>query len=145
MVWPDIDYEDQAADPLGRERLPDPVRFDSSLHAFYREAIGLRRAHAPLRRGSFELLLADDEGPSIAFARTLEDERLVVVLNRSGREADLRLPRERLDLGHGQGLYPVFSTAGDPAAVRFAPDDESAITVRLPALSGAVLVRTGLE
>jgi glycosidase len=145
MVWPDIDYEDRAADPLGRARRPDPVRFDSSLHAFYREAIGLRRAHAPLRRGAFELLLADDERQGLAFARALEDERLVVVLNRSGREADLRLPRDLLDLGPGQGLYPVFSTAGDPAAVRIAPDDESRVTVRLPALTGAVLVRTGLE
>ncbi len=145
MVWDDLAYEDRVADPRGRSHAPEPLRFDGDLYAFYREVIGLRRSHEALRRGSFDVLLADDERQSLAFARTLEEERLFVLLNRSGSEVDLRLPREGLDLEPGEGLYPIFSTIGDPGAIRISADDESRVTVRLPALSGVVLLRTGME
>ena len=39
MVWDDIQgYADQSADPLRRERAPDPVEFDANLWQFYRSA-----------------------------------------------------------------------------------------------------------
>lgn len=145
MVWDDIDYGDRVSDPFGRIREPEPLRFNDDLHAFYREAIGLRRSHSALRRGAFDILLADDERQSLAFARTLEEERLYVLLNRSGAEVDLRLPRERLELGPGEGLYSIFSTVGDPSEIRIVSDDEASVTIRLPALSGAVFIRTGIE
>ncbi len=63
-----------------RQALADP---DSVFH-YYRRLIALRRAHAVIVYGDYELLLEADE-EIFAYTRTLGGERLLVVLNfRSG-------------------------------------------------------------
>ncbi|MEN0109392.1 MAG: glycoside hydrolase family 13 protein, partial [Planctomycetota bacterium] len=50
MVWPDLEYDDEAGHPRGGERPRDAVAFDHGLYQFYRAASRLRRDHsAPSR------------------------------------------------------------------------------------------------
>jgi glycosidase len=143
MVWPDLDYEDQAADPLGRSRTPDAVAFDSALYDDYRRVIALRRSHVSLRRGDFRVLTAGEPARTLAFARTHGDEVLVVVINRSDDDREVRLRAGELLDRPGQGLAPIFVT-GPPGEPQVTADGDDLI-VPVPALTGIVLHRTGIE
>ena len=64
MVWPDLTYEPQAADPLESAARPaDVVEFDEALFDFYRAAIDLRKQMPALRRGSIEFVRSRRQGP----------------------------------------------------------------------------------
>ncbi len=125
MVWPDLAYADQVRDPLGRSRAPDPVAFDSTVFAFYRDVTRLRTSQEVLRRGTFETALADDARSLYAFRRAYGEHILLVLLNRSESEQATRLP----------GIGPdalLFATAeGNIAA-------GGSDSLRLPPLSGFV-------
>ena len=56
MVWPDMKYDPQQADPLGRPRQADSVEFDTGLFNYYRAAIELRKQCPALRRGSIQFV-----------------------------------------------------------------------------------------
>jgi len=71
MLWAD----------LGPYENPEQNFIMEDHHAFYREAIALRRAHEALRLGDFETHLTDDEQDLWVFLRTLGDEVLMVALN----------------------------------------------------------------
>jgi len=129
MVWPELTYADEASDPLGRPRRPDPVRFDSTLFRFYQQAIALRKQSPALRRGTFEVLQAD--GGLFVFRRALGDEQVLVALNReeNAREVALSLPeaeRFRVRLATVSEGYAVTATA-------------DTLRLTLPPLSGLVL------
>ena len=133
MVWPDLVYADQAADPLGRPRTPDPIRFDADLFAFYQRAIELRHGDAVLRRGSLSVLAADSAAQSVAFERTLGGERRVVAFNRSDESQFLAFPAG----APRTPLVPIFASGGSLAAVPslvFVLDDAggSGVGLRLP-------------
>lgn len=86
MLWDDIDYENEQADPYGRPRKTDPVRPDHALRTYYQRLIAIRNAHPALRRGSFETLLVDDTARVFAFRRATRGNRIVVVLNAGEEE-----------------------------------------------------------
>jgi glycosidase len=92
MPWKDLVFEPEAADPLGRPRKTDPVRFDEELARFYQGLGKVRAAQAPLRRGSIETVLADDTRRVFAIARVLEADRIVAAFNASEKEVTLDLP-----------------------------------------------------
>ena len=144
MVWRDLTYEPQAADPLGRPRTPDPVAFDESLFDYYRAVIHLRRSHPSLTRGDFRTLAADDAAQMFAFARAHEDEMLVVVLNRSDAPGTIDVPYASLELGAGEGLAPIFATTGPPGKVSLTRDGGTA-RIEIPARTGVVFHKTGIE
>lgn len=98
-------------------------RMDDEIFNAYQSALGLRNAYPALRRGTFKVIEADNDAQVLAFERQLEDERLVVVLNR-GKD-DYALNDPKLD-----GLSLLYAT--DPAAT----------TRKLPRLSGVVLGNT---
>ncbi|MHC4089640.1 MAG: glycoside hydrolase family 13 protein [Planctomycetota bacterium] len=79
---------------------PSAVGYRRDLFRFYREMIGLRSVLTPLRRGDFHVLLADDARRVIAFARTWQGERVVILINAS------RQPRQ-VQLTLGQADQPV--------------------------------------
>jgi len=62
----------------------------SILH-YYRKLISLRKKNKVLIYGAYELLLADD--PDIyAYTRTLDDEKVLVILNFSSNEPEMHWP-----------------------------------------------------
>ena len=125
MLWRELRYEDEAAHPLGEKRKADPVRFDEGLFAFF-QSLGAARAQRPaLRRGAVETVLADDARRVYVFARTTEDDRVVVALNGSDREQAVELPMA----GASRDLL---------SARRYKPKDGKT-TVVLPPLTPAFL------
>jgi len=92
MLWDDIVYEDEVSHPLGWDRPGDTVAPDQNMLAFYRSAIALRHQHPALRRGRYETILVDDSQELFGFARWVENENLVVVINNSDEPGVLDLP-----------------------------------------------------
>lgn len=133
MVWSDLTYAVQQADPLGRPRSVDSVAFDQDLYDFYSRAIHLRHDHEALRRGTFKVLAADDERNTLVFERTLDEEHVVVVINRSDEAHSLRVPIE----ADGKIFSVAFSTGDDSHRVQ---QDAEALLLEVPPLTGLVLL-----
>jgi glycosidase len=115
MLWPVLmPYDD------GDERiLPE-------LLDHYRRMIALRGTFRALRLGRFDTLLADDHRHAFAFARSLGDEAVVVVLNNGDRPYETDVPAPWPDGAR-------VMRADDPACFEPAPSDPSAGAQR-PAL-----------
>jgi glycosidase len=95
IVWPDLAYEDEVADPFGRPRPRDRVAPDVGLRQVYEDLIALRRAFLPLFvDGSLRMLVTDDARRLLAYERGLGEERAVVVFNASDRPVTLALEVE---------------------------------------------------
>lgn len=82
MLWKDLEpYAD-----------PDENRVMEEQLEFYRRATALRNRFASLRRGSFRTLLADDEQDVWVFLREFGNEKVLVALNASDRQATVTVP-----------------------------------------------------
>jgi glycosidase len=82
MTWPEMEFDDQRADPRDEPRTPDPVGFNERLFGFYQAAIHLRNQSTALRRGSIRFLDTEPEN-TVAFLREDNSEAMLVVVNRS--------------------------------------------------------------
>jgi hypothetical protein len=85
MVWEDLQYEDRTIGPYGEAVGPFPIEFCRETFDFYRQLIGLRSEVAAIRRGGLEFLMADDDQKTLLFARRLEQQTVLVVINRSSQ------------------------------------------------------------
>jgi cyclomaltodextrinase / maltogenic alpha-amylase / neopullulanase len=132
MVWPDMTFEPETRHPLGHDRPADDVAFDAELFAFYRDAIALRNDHAPLRRGDFEVLFADDASRTMAFRRALPSDTMIVVLNRSRQDAAVMIP------AHDPDMYRTLFETGLEGQARVTGAGTT-LSINVPALGGAVL------
>ena len=139
MVWRDLDFEPQASDPLGRERSPDELRFDEELFDYYRRVVKLRRENPTLRRGTFEVVVADDEAKCFVFRRELEDSVMFVAINRGEAPYQLELPcrEDRI-------LATLFSTSEDGDSLSIEQQSDRAI-LTLPPLEGVVFSEQSRE
>ena len=138
MVWADLTYDSQTAEPRGRQREEDTVGFDQDVFDYYQSVIALRADFESLRRGDQETLLADDEANSVVFKRSTNGEELVIAINRSEEPQELRLSTTDVDVG----LVLLFATTDDTAAIEHREEGPEVVLV-LPALTGAVF-NTGL-
>jgi alpha-glucosidase len=69
----------------------NPKHWDQDLRTWVRTLAGIRRAHPALRRGAYQTLLAD--GDLFACARILEDEVVLLILNRAADpRSGVRIP-----------------------------------------------------
>ncbi|MFM7206746.1 MAG: glycoside hydrolase family 13 protein [Planctomycetaceae bacterium] len=136
MVWPEMTYAPQAADPRGRPRTADAVAFDRALFDFYRAAIDLRRRCPALRHGTIEFLPADDAAKFLAFRRTDGAEDLLVGFNRGDAPHAWRIATPP-----GVTLSQAFVASGEIAKVTLQADGDSTV-VTLPPLE-AVVLRVG--
>jgi glycosidase len=110
-----------ADDP--EDRMPTAwARIDTEIRDTYQSTLGLRHKYGALRRGDFKVLDTGNGSHVFAFERSLNDERLVIILNRGDSEATFS--SDNLD-----GLRLVYAT------------DSRASNKQLPALSGAVFAR----
>jgi cyclomaltodextrinase / maltogenic alpha-amylase / neopullulanase len=133
MVWPELTYEPQQNDPLGRPRHPDPVAFDESLFNFYKTAIALRNSSTALRRGDIEFLTADDQSHFLAFQRGDGKQTLLVGLNRGDAPFRWQVPN-----AVGRTISQVFTASGD--IDKFTTEKKAGqLTITVPPLDGVVL------
>ncbi len=146
-----------AGDEIGQEGgLPDydtrrsfpwerPETWRREVLDYHRALIALRRAHQPLRRGTFQSLYADDE--VLVFARRFSGEVFMVAVNRGDEPRrveltvdDLYLTTNRIQLVYPspeQGGWGAFEGSG--AAGRAVGGK---LALNLAARSGAVLQAT---
>jgi glycosidase len=133
MVWPELTYEPQQADPLGRPRQANPVAFDESLFRYYQAAIKFRRDNPALRRGDIEFVTTDDQAEFLGFRRSDATDTLLIGLNRSGKPFKWRLPGAK-----GELVSQVFTASGD--VDRFTIERKGGETIgSVPAIDGVVL------
>nr|AYQ74836.1 alpha-glucosidase [Cohnella candidum] len=89
--------------------LADP----DSIYYYYQELIRLRKSHDIIVYGSFELILADHE-QIYAYTRKLGNERLLVLINFTERDASYELEASAFP-GQGTRLIGNYETVAEPA------------------------------
>jgi glycosidase len=133
MVWQELSYEPQQADPLGRPRPANPVAFDNGLFKFYQAAIKFRRDNSSLRRGDLEFIATDDQAEFLAFRRSDGNDTLFVGLNRGGKPYKWNVP-----LANGENALQVFTASGE--VNQFTTEHKDGATlVTVPGIDGVVL------
>ncbi|MEM8945225.1 MAG: glycoside hydrolase family 13 protein [Planctomycetota bacterium] len=133
MVWADLQYDDEIADPFGRPREPDPVAFNDELFDYYRGLVHLRRGSDLLRRGRVEVLTHDDASKFIAFRRILDDQSLIVAINRGKESFDFQFP-----INAGQTPEIAFRVSAGDDELPLAASGRLA-TLTLPGLDAVVV------
>lgn len=106
-------------DEIGMVGGPDPgcrhtFTWDESawnlpFYSFIKLLIRLRNEHAPLRRGLFEPVLADDPTEIYIFARRYQGERMIIILNCGDREKNISYDAASLGLEDGTALRDGIS------------------------------------
>jgi cyclomaltodextrinase len=117
MLWEDL----QPYDEPGMEVMSDHLDF-------YRRAIAIRNAYEPLRRGSIETVIVDDDLDTWVFLRESNGQRVLVALNASTQVATITLPESL-----GNDWTRVLIEPGE------APLDWP--TIHVPAVGGVVWVK----
>ena len=133
MVWPEMAFAPQQADPRGRPRPAETVAFDRSLFGFYQAAIALRRQHPALRHGSLEFLEPDDAAGFLGFRRSLDGEVLLVGFNRGESPHEWSIP-----LAAGQTAQEIFTASGEAGKVQVRTEQGRAV-VTLPGREAVVI------
>jgi glycosidase len=133
MVWPEMTFEPQQADPRGRPRPADVVEFDMPLFDFYRTAIELRQQIPALRSGAIKFGPVDDKARFLAFERSDGKDNVFVGLNRGAEGYDWQIP-----LADGESLEQIFTASGDTQEIAIERRKDSA-SVHVPACDGVVL------
>ncbi|MEJ2539109.1 MAG: glycoside hydrolase family 13 protein [Gemmatimonadota bacterium] len=141
LLWPDLSYEDEEADPFGRSRPATPVRRDVELRELYRELIALRKEHLALFvDGTARPLLTDDARGILVYERALGGaERAVVAFNVGDAEVTVDVP---VPSGRYRRAAAVGEARGSTRPAPLAVEEESAsLSLRLPASGGVVWIR----
>ena len=114
MVWPDMTYDPQQADPLGRPRAADVVEFDEALFNFYRAAIALRQADAGAAARLDRVRAPPTTRPSSwRSSGPTTSDTLLVGFNRGDAPYAWEIP-----LAEGESVAQVFTASGDVDSVR---------------------------
>jgi glycosidase len=99
---PAIYYGDEVGleggkDPDSRRAFPwDPEDWKGDLRPWLQNLIAVRKGRASLRRGEYARILVDRLNNVYAFARSLGEEKTLVVLNFSAKLVDVQIPVQTL-------------------------------------------------
>ncbi len=141
MVWEDLNYEARTLGPFGKLESSYPIKFDSELFDYYRRLINVRRDHPSLRHGSVQYLATNDQAQTIAFSRSIEEETLIVCVNRGERDAQIDLmPKELAEDVSGRKatrLVPIITSNSDNLKTLEVSESED-LKLQIPALTAAV-------
>jgi cyclomaltodextrinase len=86
-----------------------PNTWDMQALDYHKQLIAMRHAHPALRTGAYHRLHADDD--SYVFARTNDDEALLVAINVAAAPRNILVPTNGL-FAEGGELEPVYSGGG---------------------------------
>ena len=131
MVWRDMKFDNEAMHPFsGHNRSNDVVAFDSSLFAYYRKVIDIRKRNEALRQGSFQTVPVPGSRNVYAFIRATSTNSVLVVLNNGKTAETVTLPLN---------IKASYSDVMNGNEELFTND--GTLTVTLAAQTGRVLVR----
>ena len=120
-------------DPACRGAFPwDERQWDQEIRNWFKILIELRKHHSALRKGNYRPVLADSRRGCFAFARVLDDEQIVAVMNASPSPRPLRLPVVEIGWENGRILRNLLGI-GEYIVTR------GAVQVTLPPWSGAYI------
>jgi glycosidase len=136
MAWEDLKFEPQTISPANQPKRNDDINFDGPLHAYHREAIGLRQKHASLQEGRYQLIGAENSTKMFAFART-GAETVIAVFNRHAEPQTFTFQFGTTDGSEAPPLEAFFISSGttSDATVKQAKGKAS---ITLPGLTGAL-------
>jgi glycosidase len=133
MLWPEFDFEPEAAHPLNKERPVDENGFDEKLFSWYKKLGTIRNKHLALRKGKFQELFIENDANVFAFARYLNKHMFcLVAVNRSEQTRKIRIPLHHFEVDEGKHLENIIT--GNRVKVA-----HSETTITLPPISGAIL------
>jgi cyclomaltodextrinase / maltogenic alpha-amylase / neopullulanase len=89
LIWPDLTFDAESADPFARARPTETVAFDAARHAIYKSLISLRSQHPVLVSGGKSYTLADDTRNLLAFERYDGEKVIIVLFNNSDQRHQL--------------------------------------------------------
>ncbi|MDT8322845.1 MAG: alpha-amylase family glycosyl hydrolase [Bacteroidota bacterium] len=92
MLWPEMDFLDERSFAVTGDPARYPVRFDSSMYAFYRQLIALRENSVALRSGTMQTLQLDDVSGLYVFMRAAGAEKIFVAVNAGDNSRHCVLP-----------------------------------------------------
>ena len=136
MVWDDLKFEYQTISPAGQPKRNDDVNFDASLHAYYREALSLRKIYPSLQNGSFQLIGAENSTKMFAFARA-GAETIVAVFNRHADPQTFTFQFATTDGSEAPPLEAFFISSGTISDA-VAKQTKGKASITLPGLTGGL-------
>jgi len=137
---PHIYYGDEIGlrgekDPDCRRAFPwDKKEWQAEQRDFVRKLIALRRAHPELQRGAFLPILARDAQEVLAFARVLEDQAALIVLNCAAESQTIDIQVQGLGWKDGWQIQDALYRKEWVVA-------GGHLSMRLPPRSGVILLQ----
>lgn len=93
LAWPEYNFENESAHPLGKERPSDKVEFNRELYEYYAFLVKLRRANPVLSNGKIEFVEQEDSKYLLSYLRFGdEDDVAYIAFNLSNRSQQIILP-----------------------------------------------------
>jgi cyclomaltodextrinase len=97
MVWQELFYEPEVADPLGRFRSVDSVKFDSKIFNWYKKLISLRKKNRAFSLGDINFFLIDDNKKVVGYSRNLDKDVLYVFINNKNKSEEVSIGLKNTD------------------------------------------------
>ena len=157
LIWPDMQFDSERADPFGRPRRPEPVAFNQQRHSFYTEWAALRREYPVLVHGGKTYTMTDDERGILVYERYDGEVVALVIFNNDDRAHQFRYRYSELS---PDDFVPQVNPSHDWSLRVASMQDQDArfeqvfalkgaamelqnheLSFRLPARSGIVLTR----
>ncbi len=135
---PAIYYGDEVGleggkDPECRGAFPwDPANWKGDLQPWVRELIAARKLRPSLRRGDYFRVMMRNEKGDYVFARTLGEEKTLVIMNTSGEKHDLQIPVKSLNWLDGRAVRSLLDHR--PFSIT-----KGKLPVTVPPLSGMMI------
>ncbi|HRR08901.1 MAG TPA: glycoside hydrolase family 13 protein [Rhodothermales bacterium] len=134
MLWEDLEYDDEAIDPRGVARTPDPNRFDQVIFGFYQSMIAFRKRFPVFSNGDFSILYVNDQQPAFAFGRKDPmGNQAVVAINPSKAPHTIRVQAK----DYRKIQVPAVVAPGETVSASLR---DGWLTIHIPPESGAVFV-----
>jgi glycosidase len=94
MVWKDMKYETEITDPLGKDRKPDPVFFDSDLFNWYKKIISIRKHNRVLSEGDLDFFYINNTDKVLGYSRSDGSDIIFVLINNNSENKTVSVKYE---------------------------------------------------
>jgi len=131
MLWENLQYQSESLLPNQISKSsPDLVEIDLEIFNHYKKLIAIRNKFSILQTGKFETLLVDDEKDLIVFRRFDDINEIIVVINRSDKQATLKL-----NVTHNEFYTDLLNNN------KLVHIEDNAIQLNIEPFGGAILLK----
>ena len=104
MIWPNMKYETESVDPLGRARPADSVYFDNDMFNWYKNLISIRKNNKALSLGDLEFFLKNNSRRFRLGKRVLNNKTIFVIINNKNENSEVAINFDKYAKLNGQRL-----------------------------------------